>query len=559
MSYEPFKTPFVNIYVADSKGKKFVLLPYQIRRLVDKVEIKELFGTGWCKPGQITISFLEGSREPYPTNKQINTSVSYPVDSKGSGGLTNNTGMLSDLRYTNNGGEESITSLAKTATGLILDNLPDAADLGNAVASALLEEASGESPKLITMNGTPPSNKPIKYIFQQRNQIKIVWGYLEDPDNRRSVIGYINGIDMEFPENDMPKLKVVCSDTALQFDQVSGVFGSSYFNKKTSGVTSFGDTVSDFDNLTVKEMIEKFSKDAGMADPIVSDEFDDIALDKYAFNIIPAGMSPNQFFGELSKKYDAYYRVQIDPATGEDTIVFLSKREYQAKLISNNKALLTYRNPQSLIKSVTLKAEYTNLNGHAKGGVGENGKMTTIATKTPVTVGIVDTAAQYTDSDPTGSNPVTAAKGSVAALNTPYTVGTHEYTPEMNDPNTVQRQVDSKAHCQIEDTVMVNLTTLGFPKFRPGPWWVGGLGERYTGTYKINEVTHSIDASGYICTMQGSNYSDYGSTGKNADGIAQTQKITGKADVGLYNPGNFNSSSSGSASDTYNKNQETGD
>lgn len=561
MTHDARKTPFFQISVADSKGSKFVPIPYQVHRLIEKIEIKEMFGTGWCVPGQFTIYLLEGSREPYPMNKQVNTSVSYPLDSKGSGTLTNNVGMLADLRYTDNGGGESITSLAKTATGMILDNLQDAADLGNEVAGALLEDnpleaASKDSPKLITTDKKTPPVKPVKYIFQQRNQIKIVWGYVEDLQNRRSVIGYINGIDLEYPENDHPKVKIVAADPSMHFDQVSGIFGASFFNSSTNGVTVFGDPIVSFENMTIKEVIEKFSDDAGMAEPIVSDEFDDIELDKYAFNVVPAGMSPNQFFGELSKKYDAYYKVQVDPSTGEDTIVFLSKREYNAKLISNDKTLLTYKNPGSIIKSVQLKAEYTNLNGHAKGFVTEKGELTAVAGKTPVQVGIVEAGSQYTDSDPTGNNPVTSAKGTSSAFNSPFSVGTHEYTPEGNSVKTVTRQTDAKNNCHLEDTVTINLTTIGYPKLRPGPWYIGGLGQRYSAVYYFKEVTHTIEAAGgYVCTLMGGNNSDLSGTGKSADGVAQTQKIQEQADVGMFNVKN----PGGSATDKFNSNQETGD
>lgn len=554
MTIEARKTPFYKIAISDSKGQKFVELPYQLQRLVEKVEIKEMFGTGWCTPGQFTISFMEGSREPYPNSNEINTSQSYPIDSTGAGSLTNTTGMLADLRYVNSGGEETITSIPVGVTGIILDNL-GSGDLEEALGS-VLEKASGISPQLITLDGKITSNQPVKYLFQQRNKIKITWGYLEDNATRRTVIGSIAGIEIEYPDADQVKLKVISVDTALHFDQVSGIFGARFFTSAVSGTSKTGKPLVTFKNLSVKKLIEKFSKDAGMGTPMVSDEFDDVSLDKYAFNVIPAGFSPNQYFGELAKKYDAYYRVYVDPTTGQDTIVFLAKGEYNSKPLSDDKNMFTYRAPGSIIKTVQLKAEYGALAGSAAGGVNEAGKQVAIATKAPVTIGMVDADSQYTDSDPTGNNPVTAAKGAVTSLNTPFAVGTHHYTPEANDVKTVSRQAEAKSECQIEKTIIINLSTIGYAPLRPGPWYIGGLGSRFTGTYYLNEVTHTLDAGGYVCSAMGGNHSDYGNTGKNANNTKQTQKVEQAINVGLVKVDS--TATGGTASDTYNSKQKAG-
>lgn len=562
MTNELRKTAFYQISISDSSGQNFIPIPYPVHRLIEKVEIKELFGTGWCTPGQFTVYFLEGSREPYPTNKEVDTSTSYPLVAPGSGLLTNNVGMLADLRYTNNGGE-GITAITPDSNGIIANSSAGASGTfqGTFVGGSVnvnqpssvinLEESSKNAAKLISIDSDTPKNKPIKYLFQQRNRMKITWGYVEDLESHRSVIGSIAGIDLEFPENDHPKVKVISVETALHFDQVSGIFGASFFNSSVQGSTVFGEPIQTFENLTVKDIIESFSSKANMGKPIVSAIFSNIRLDKYAFNIIPAGMSPNQFFGELSKKYNAYYKVAIDPKTNQDTIVFLDKKEYNSKLLSNDVVLLTYKNPGSIIKSVSIKAEYTALSGSAKGYVDETGEIAAIATKSSIPIGMIEAGADLADSDPTGNNPVTAAKGTIAAFNTPYTVGTVEYSPEGNDPETVKRQVSGKAYCANENTIMINLNTIGYTKLRPGAWYISGLGKRFSATYYFKEVSHTIDAAGgYVCTMSGSTNSDLGGTGKSADGETQTQKPQPQVTTPLTNPGSFDSAAS-TASDEF--------
>lgn len=563
MTREAQKTPFFKVEIGDSSGQKLIPLPYQLHRLIDKIEIKELFIEGGCTGGQFTITFNEGSREPYPKNSDGDTSASYPLNDSGSGHLTNKTGMLADMNYVQEGGSSGLTALIPSVTGIINDvsgAISSIADVGD----ALLEIATGNSPKLITIDKKVTSKKPVKYLFQQRNQIKITWGYVEDLENRRSVRGLIAGIDFDYPENDHPKVTVTSVETSMVFDQVSSIFGKNFSNKKPKGVTNTGKIVIAYEDIDLKTIIEDFSSDAGIADPIVSDEFSEIKLDSNAIRIIPAGMSPQQFFSEMAKKYDAYFKVFVDPASGQDTIVFLSKREFCSKLVLDNKTYLTYKSPGSLVKSVKLKAEYNAMTGNAQGGVGDDGKATTVASNSPVSVAIVDAQADLADANPTGNNPVQAAKGSINALKSPFAVGNHAYTPEINDVDTVSRQVSAKANCQLSNIIMVSLSTIGFAKFRPGPWYVGGLGQRYSGTYYFREVAHTIDAAGgYVCRLEGSNQSDYGGTGKSSDGVAKTQAPNDQASVGLFEAPQallnsaISNATGGTASDKYNKSQES--
>lgn len=566
MSREFQKTPFYKVEIGDSSGQNLIPLPYQIHRLIDKIEIKELFIEGGCTGGQFTITFNEGSREPFPVNSDGDTSAVYPLNASGSGHLSNKVGMLADINYVQGGGGGNLTSILPSASGII-NNVGSVVSSPGAVANLVGSAAalaSGTSPQLITLDDKVTPAGPVKYLFQQRNQIKITWGYVEDLENRRSVRGLIAGVDYDYPENDNPKVTITSVETSMVFDQVSSVFGKNYSNTVPKGATVTGKVTVALEGLDLKAVIKKFCSDANMAEPLVSDEYSEIKLDKHAIRIIPAGMSPQQFFSEMAKKYDAYFKVFIDPATGKDTLVFLSKREFCSALIMDNRTLLTYKSPGSMVKSVKLKAEYNAMTGNAQGGVGDDGKAVTIASNSSVAVGIVDAQADLVDANPTGNNPNQAAKGSAQALNSPFAVGNHGYTPEINDQATVTRQVYAKANCQLSNIIMVSLNTIGFAKFRPGPWYVGGLGQRYSGTYYFREVSHHIDATGYTCKMEGSNQSDYGGIGKASDGVAKTQAANEQVSVGISVPTSpsalldsaVSSATGGTASDKYNQSQE---
>lgn len=548
MTRELQKTPFYKIEIGDSSGQNMIPLPYQISRLVDKVEIKELFIEGGCTGGQFTIHFNEGSREPFNIDSEEDTSTAYPLDNDSTGQLTNNPGFLADLNYTLDGGTANITAILPSASGTIND----------VVASGTESSKSINNTNLTILDDKVTSKKGIKFLFQQRNQIKITWGYLEDLENRRAVRGHIAGIDFDYPDADNPKMVLTSVETGMIFDQVSSIFGTNFSVKKSKGITSKGKVIVDYENIDLKTLIEDFSSNAGMADPLVSAEFADIKLDKNAINIMPAGMSPQQYFTELAKKYDAYFKAYLDPNSGKDTIAFLSKKEFSGQLIINNKSLLSYKTPGSLLKSAKIKAEYNAMTGNAQSGIKDNGEPSTIASNSSVSIAITDAQADLADANPTGNNSVQAAKGTVQATNTPFAVGNHGYTPEINDASTVSRQVYSRAQCQLGNIIMVSLNTIGFAKFRPGPWFVGGLGKRYSGTYYFREVAHTLDATGYVCRMEGSNQSDYGGTGKSADGVEKTQ-ISEQVSTALVqvsaNTGTSNNQET--ASSTYNNNQDS--
>src|SRR6266478_6602950 len=188
--YSKFKTPFYEIQVSDSTGKRKVELPHHILRLVEKVEVFETFQTSENKEfGTLTVHFIEGSREPANKDVSIGTEGLYSVplekdnsDLDISGSLTNRTGIITDLRFSGNSG---ITFL--------IDEEKRSGKVDNTAQKNVINQ------KTIRQHNRE-SSAPL-FLFQERNQIKVTWGYKEDPQTVRSFIGHIIMVQTDFPES----------------------------------------------------------------------------------------------------------------------------------------------------------------------------------------------------------------------------------------------------------------------------------------------------------------------------------------------------------------------
>jgi len=524
MSYEQFKTPFYEIEIGGADaGAKLVKLPYQISRLIEKIEIKEILVSGSCSQCQFNLTFIEGSREPFSKEEAPDTTGMYPMNQQGV--LSNRTGLLPDLRFIEESGASGITDLTVAEfTGIINDVASaEISAATNVLASTPSAEfASLSSNKVIILNDSVLPKQPLKFLFQQNNQVRVTWGYLENRDAARSIRGNIKGIHLEYPEKDHPRLTIMCADAGMTLDQVSGIFGTSFLISTSIPDALSGKLITNISNISIGKLIEDFCKKANIAKPIISKKYFDVTPDKHAVYIIPAGMSPEQFFADMASKYNALYRCYINPKDGKYTIAFISKDEYYKQHIITDHNLFKYKTPGSIIKSISLKAEFLGLAGAAKYGTTDAGENIAQTTKLSKTVGMVGSNANIADFDPVSGNPVPVAQGSKNALNTKMTVGTSGYNPAINNLDTSALETFSKAHCQSK-VITVSMKTLGHPQLHPGALYITGVGNRFSGTYYFFEVHHTIDKSGYVCSAEGTSQSDYG-LGKSTDGFSKTQE-----------------------------------
>jgi len=214
--YDKYKTPFVQIQVGDAKGKDMIPLPPSVARLLEKVEITEIL-EGCHHTHQISLIFREGSREPFRTDASANTNSIYSDTD-----ITNHTGMLTDLKFTKLGKSTGLSSILPGNIGLP-PSLVSVPTLGTELPST----------NEVVITGTKKPIGPVQYLFEERNQIQITWGYRENLKEVRTVRTFIQIVQSAFPDNDSPTVTLTCMPISGMFDQVSPTTGVSFRTTNT--------------------------------------------------------------------------------------------------------------------------------------------------------------------------------------------------------------------------------------------------------------------------------------------------------------------------------------
>ena len=480
--YRNFKTPFYEIEIGDSSGKKLVKLPHHILRLVEKVEIVETFAAGQFST--INLSIVEGSREPASPDRNLGTDGLYKIPTIGqnpdmdiAGSITNRVGSVIDLRFSGNGGITFLTEEEKK-TGTI-DRSPQ-------------ENING---KIVTRSHKKEQSRPV-FLFQERNQIKVTWGYVEDPSSLRSIRGYIIMCATSYPESGMIVTTITCQDTRSALDQIAPSKGIPFGRRKS---TSKGNSIVIFEDLKTDEMLKEIADKAGMAAIISKDLIGDtVDSDKQKMWI--AGESFHQFMIRLADKHNAYYSVYPDPKTGQDVLVFIKKIDLESRLVIKDTDLTTYKAPGSILKSVDIKCDYGGVVGNLQKGVDNAGVMQGRGHDIAQVVQFKNDQGKVEQVVPNSpvdnGNPVPAALG----LHNNVANGETTGTVNINPSNSVSR-LDGVAQSSASDSsrnVLVEFTSLGYTKFSPGVIDIRNIGVRYSGKYRLQTVTHTIDSSGYI-------------------------------------------------------------
>lgn len=482
--YSKYKTPFFEIEIGDSSGQKLVKLPHHILRLVEKIEIMETFIT--TEFSTITIDFIEGSREPSSPNAMGGTSGLYQIpDSSGnndkaiSGSITNRVGSLVDLRFS---GDNGITWLtAEERKQGKVDNTPQETVFG----------------QVRTRKHKKENSKPT-FLFQERNQVKVTWGYLEDYEKRRSVRGYITVLNTQYPESGHVKTTITCQPTRTFLDQVATVKGKPFGTRIR---TDKGNSIVIWKDLPTDELIRKIANDAGMAH-IVSKNLLGSTVDSDKQKTWLGGESFDQFMVRLADLHNCYYSVSPDRETGKDTIYFIKKQDYENKLIISDTSLTRYKTPGSILKSVSIQADFGTPSGNTQVGVNKEGKEEGRGTDASIQEqlfkdknGKIETLSP---NNPTGNgNPISAVDG----LEKNVANGGLTGTVDNNPSNSVERKdaiADSKTF-NSNRNIILEFTSLGYVGFFPGVILFDNLGVRYSGKYRLQKVSHIIDSSGYLC------------------------------------------------------------
>ena len=494
--YRSVKTPVFEVTVYDSTGNRSVVLPHHILRLIERVEILETFEPG--ARSTITLTIVEGSREPgfidssFSTNglyKLANTSGT-GVDMDVAGSINNRTGSVMDLRFSGNHGI-TFTSASESATGKLSNTL------------------------LTTVEGKKKSRKHVKeptspvFLFQERNQIKITWGYAEDSTSLRSIRGRIAVVTTIFPDNDHPETTITCFDTGAFLNQTSPTKGTPLgkLTKKKVG-SGFLVTVQDF---PVPNLLQEVATKLGVA-AIISENLPAPILDKDKQKMLIAGQSLDEFLQKLALDHNAYYKIIPNPSTGEDTLIFLSKQDFESTLVVRDLNTLTYKAPGSILRSVRINADFSDIAGATHSGIDE--EQTTSDGAELHTLFSEDVKKNKSDNNvkregiidlnPTSNNPIPACVNFENNFCSGKTTGRVTNSP-VEDPgyNEDRSLVDSERYSRA---IMAEIETIGHTRLTPGVVHIGGIGLRYSGKYRLQTVTHTIDNSGYSCRATGLTY-----------------------------------------------------
>jgi len=495
MDYTKYKTPFYQIEVYDAKGKNKTVLPSVLHRLVENIEITESLES--CNFTQISITFREGSREPFAPNSSTNTNDIYPSGPLPGDSITNHSGMLPDLKFTGGGsGSVGLTSISASAGAVSAIIGGSEAGDGQAIAEGL--NAAGGDQK-IDNEAPGASSGPPKYLFHERNQIKVTWGYVEDPQSYRSVRGIIRIIRADFPENSQPTFKVIAHGSAAIFDTIAPTKAKAFGIEIPAGLSE-----------TLKPVFEHLDKPTGVVIKeicdkigircIVSDSLDGDFLDAGNQKIWVAGESFHQFMQKLATRHNAHYNVTIDPINGEEVLFFILRSEYNKKLKLDS-SLFKYKSPGSILKSVSIRADFSKVTGNVRVSYNRNGDIYSGGTQIgPDKIPIYN--KEEVVAAPHETNSTKSAEGINTSIADNNSSGTFVIDPEADKDN-LKSKASSRAACSRRHQIILEFTTLGYTKLHPGMIELGNISDRYSGVYYIKSVTHTINSNSYTCKGMG--------------------------------------------------------
>lgn len=515
-----FKTPFFDIEVGDAKGNNMIPLPPSLKMLVEKIEITENFID--CHHSfVVSITFIEGSREPFKQNAAVSAEDLYPSGGQAGQGLTNAPGMLTDLKFDQLGNSAGFNAVASPgAVGAVLGGTYAGA-AQDIIAGLIDGAAPDEDENKVT---TKPEG-PIKYVFEEKNQIKVTWGYKEDTDNKRTIRTRIAYVRSTFPENDHPRLVVSSLPIDMSLDQITPTKGVVFSTKDFSG---------NYEDMKVGDIIKKVCSDAGMK-CVVSDNLFNEKVDKHHATVWAAGQSFKQFITGLAKRTNSYFGTIMHPQTGEDYVIFISRTDFESKPIVDTPGLFTYKGEGSIVRSITLNGDFYKPVGAAQTGVDDEGTTKSSYTTTGQDGVVLYQGGGQADADPTGGNSIPAAK----QLNTKVAknagvVGNSEVSPEK-DKSSLTEAAKAKAACMSSKLITIEFSSLGYTLIRPGIVQFKGIGQRYSGEYMLVSVTHTLGPNGYDCRGQGSSMAIYGESGVVVPDAKEGPE-SGTSDVQLYEP-----------------------
>lgn len=484
--YEKYKTPFYKIRVAPASSSNYIDLPDAIARLIKKVEIVES-QESCIYNHQITIVMAEGSRDPYAYTADAADPNVYSLGESG-GALTNKSGLIPDLRYSSGGVGITAVSPANAAKAL-----------------AGLQAAATED---ITVYSNSVTGKAPTYLFQEFNKVEITWGYLENPITHRTIRSIIYVWQTEFPDAGQPETTITCLGANALYNQLA--FSKNIdLNKidlsKTLIDPVTGEIAQDFIGLATNEVIELICDKVGIKH-YVSDKIEPKNLPEGKFRKLPKGKNVDSFFSELARETQCHYIAFIDHKTDDFSIIFVPKQEYDKQVGISQDYLFAYKTPNSILKSLTVRADFSGFFGAYTGAQKSNGKSTEVVSESGETVTVAFENTGIANPSPaSGQNKLAIAQN--ASTTFANLTQQADMNPNAVNQNYAQQKTINDAYCAKNRIVAIEFTCLGFSRLAP-PQTIkfSNIGDRYSGRYHLLTVTHTLDENGYSCKGSATNY-----------------------------------------------------
>ena len=386
----------------------------------------------------------------------------------------------------------------------------------------------------LTEEGKKKAKAVPKFLFQEKNKVKLTWGYLEDKENSRSYMGYITIATTNFPETGIPTTTITCTPfSATMGDQLSTKKGRGFATKTT--LSKGGDSLLVFEDLKTDDLIRKAAKDLKLG-VIISENLTQATIDKHKQKMWVSGQSFQQLMTRLADASGCTYGIETDPKTGKDTIIFVSKKDFEKRVVLSDLNLLHWKQPGSILKSVNVNADFGGLTGNDQKGFDADGKPIENDPKTKEQLLVERKSSttgkkqQIVDPNPLSGNVVPTAGALDSTFANGGTVGTAEYNPAQSKQDHTEKSV-VRAAGQLQ-LIQLDFTTIGYTRLTPGIVEISGIGTRYSGKYRVMSVTHTIDSNGYITKCQATSHS-LAIGGVVPENMSKTQEADKKSDEQL--------------------------
>lgn len=476
------RTPVYDIFISDVQGKRVAILPDPIKRLIKDVVIFESV-SGEDSDGEeyhdtITINILQGSMEPY-SKIEANTSILYG-EFKGATPLTNKTGFITDLQFI------------------------DKSQKISAVEANTIPE-NKESKRLFILTKELSTD----YLFKYGNKIHVAWGYLENPNLRRVTTATIVNVETTFNDSGVSS-KITAAGPSLNLANMTPLTGLQ-FKKYAAGATKSQNQpfVTEYEYEPPSIYLTKAFNPFGISveyESKYSDEGEELGVNK----VLPAGMSLHEFATKISKDHNAGFKVQYKKDGKPILFLFDRQKFYSDIRNSNFKHLFTFNGPDSILKSVSIKTDFSQNDTSLKAAVAlsENGTEWKYVTNTAQDFNIAVFA--NTEESVVERKRLEELGIDIDNLKQISNAQKLQYVPEKKSSASKVISESNKSVSR-QKIVAVQIQCLGFPILIPGLNKIWGIGDRYSnsnegGIYRFRTITHTINQNGYTTEASGDQY-----------------------------------------------------